>query len=139
MAAQPSFPTLLDAAHVRLAQLAAALRDARAAYPDEHELVTRLVAAVLDLRFGVENAARVPEGSLEQQRILGYLTETYGLSVTLTDPLLRSQLPPIPAEGATVVRRVLQAASGPYIVFPNGRLLLLSARLTAATPAPATP
>lgn len=126
MPANLSLAELLDAGHVRLTELAVALRAARE-LEDAHT-TERLVESILHLRLFLEEAARLPEGSTQQEAILSYLLEAYGLRQALLDPLLRPLLPAIPATGATLIRRVLMV-NGKLLLL-NGKLLILGARLS---------
>jgi hypothetical protein len=119
----------LDTAHVRLAELGRALLDAQAR--DNEGDVTRLVSSILHLRLALEDAARLPALSPEQAQILSYLCETYGLAYALTDPLLRSLLPAIPADGATVRYKVL-GLNGKAVTI-NGKLIAVGASLQFST------
>ena len=79
-------------------------------------------ASLLDLRFGLERAAQLLPGP-DQDAVLGYLIETYGLLAVGTDPFLRPLLPPVPATGAVVRYRVRAA---------NGRAVGANARFIGA-------
>lgn len=114
---------------VRLAQLAQQFAALEAAgLPTD-----RVEYSILDLAFGLEVAAQLPNGP-DLDAVLGYLIETYGLLAVATDPLLRPLLPPIPATGAVVRRFVLSI---------NARALVANTALigigAALVPTPVTP
>ncbi|GAC1589671.1 MAG: hypothetical protein NVS3B25_07440 [Hymenobacter sp.] len=118
-----SFGSVFDAAQVRLAQLGQAWLDAyAAARPTD-----RFEAALLDLRFGLETVAQLAPGP-DQDTVVGYLIETYGLLAVGTDPFLRPLLPPIPASGATV--RYLAYAINGKLLRDNGKAVAAGALLT---------
>ena len=131
MPLEAAFASVFDAAQVRLAQLGQTIveREERGLDTEAEEL------AVLDLRFGLEVVAQLAPGK-EQNQVLGYLIETYGLLAVGTDPFLRPLLPPVPATGGTIVRRVLAINNKALVV--NGKLLSLGARLVPAPLTPAT-
>lgn len=109
-------------ARVRLAQLAAQFAALEAAgLPTE-----RVEYSILDLAFGLEVAAQLPNGP-DLDAVLGYLIENYGLLAVATDPLLRPLLPPIPATGAVVRRLVL--GIGGAALRANAALIGLGAEL----------
>lgn len=120
----------LDAGHVRLAQLGAALL--AALDRDNHADRDRLVDSILHLRLSLEDAARLPADSPEQAAILAYLCETYGLALALTDPLLRPLLPDVPGTGATVRYKVLALNSGAMLLNGN-KLVAVGAALSPST------
>ena len=99
---EAAFAPLFDAAQVRLAQFGQAVlsREARGLDTQAEE------AALLDLRFGLEAIAQLLPGA-DQDAVIGYLIERYGLLRVGTDPFLRPLLPPVPVGGATVRRYVL--------------------------------
>ena len=119
---EATFAQVCDAGQVRLAQLGAYLLQR-----DGMGLPTAdLEQSIVHLRLGLEVAAQLAPG-LDQDAVLGYLIETYGLLAALTDPLLRPLLPPIPTTGATVVRRVL--GIGGRALAANGKLIALGGTL----------
>lgn len=127
MASALTLTACLDAGHVRLAELGAALQAARRA--DNEGDTLRLVESILHLRLFLEDAARLPAGSPEQARTLSYLTETYGLASALTDPLLRATLPAVPTTGAKVRYRV-RSINGKLLVH-NGKAVRAGAVLVS--------
>lgn len=95
---EATLASVFDAAQVRLAQLGQSIldREEMGLDTEPEEL------AALDLRFGLETAAQLPEGR-DRDAVVGYLIETYGLNAAFAaDPFLRPLLPPIPTAGATV-------------------------------------
>ena len=103
---EASFAPLFDAAQVRLSQFGQAIlaREALGLDTGPEEM------AVLDLRFGLEVIAQLPPGT-DQDIVIGYLIETYGLLAVGTDPFLRPLLPPVPITGATVRRFIISVNS----------------------------
>ena len=122
---EATFAQVCDAGRVRSAQLAFQLkRHRREGLP-----TVDLATSIVHLRLGLEAAAQLAPGP-DQDTVLGYLIETYGLLAALTDPLLRPLLPTIPATGSVVVRRVL--GIGGRALSANGKLLAIGATLIPA-------
>lgn len=122
---EATFAQVCDAGQLRAAELGRELLRL-----DALGLPTAAVEqAIVHLRLGLEAAAQLAPGA-DQDAVLGYLIETYGLVAALTDPLLRPLLPPIAATGATVVRRVL--GIGGRALSANSQLLALGATLIPA-------
>ena len=122
---EATFAQVCDAGQVRLAEMGAQLLRREA-----NGLMTNAVEnAIVHLRLGLEAAAQLAPGP-DQDAVLGYLIETYGLLAALTDPLLRPLLPTIPATGSVVVRRVL--GIGGRALSANGKLLAIGATLIPA-------
>jgi hypothetical protein len=110
-----NYASVYDAAQVRLDQFAAEYQRLKS----EVLPYMRPVRQAIDLRLGLERAAKLPAGA-DQDTVLGYLIETYGLLAVGADPFLRAQLPLVPTQGATIRRRVLAG---------NGKAMLLSRKL----------
>lgn len=119
---QATYASVYDAAQVRLAQFAREYQRLK----DEGLPFMRPVAQALDLRLGLERAALLPVG-VEQDTLLAYLIETYGLLAVAPDPFLRATLPVVPANGALVKRRPLSING--QVLRLNGKVLCLGAYL----------
>lgn len=119
---------VFDAAQVELMEMGRTLLAREVA----GRTTVRAEAGLLDLRFGLERAAQLLPG-VDQDAVLGYLIETYGLLAIGTDPFLRPLLPPVPTAGA-VVRYRVRAANG-RAVGANARFIGSGAILS---PVPST-
>ena len=119
---EATFAQVCDAGQIRTAELGAELLRREGLGLS----TTDVEQAIIHLRLGLEAAAQLAPGP-DQDAVLGYLIETYGLVAALTDPLLRPLLPPIPVNGAVVVRRVLGIAG--RALSANGQLLAVGATL----------
>ncbi len=102
-----SYAEVFSAGLVRMAELGQQWLAARA----EGLPVARIEQSIQDLWFGMEEAGRSVD-TAEQQDIIAYLIETYGLLAVGLDPLLRPLLPPIPTTGATVRRLAFSINGG---------------------------
>ena len=123
MPANPAtYAEVFSAGLVRIAELGQLWLDARA----EGLPVVRIEQSIQDVWFGMEAAARSTDQA-DQQDIIAYQIETYGLLAVGLDPLLRPLLPAIPSTGA-VVRRRVRAVNG-HPVGANGKFIAAGARL----------
>lgn len=93
--------------------------------------VAQIEQSIQDVWFGMEEVARSADVR-EQQDIIAYQIETYGLLSVGLDPLLRPLLPPIPATGATI-RRLAFALNGSVLSI-NGKGAAAGAVLTPLLP-----